>query len=139
MRAFFCLALIGLLGVLGCKKAPSRHDVSGKVTFKGQPVPRGQVIFSPDLAKGNDGPQGYAEIEDGFYDTSKGDKGSPAGPVVVRIEGFDGQVTEDRPYGKALFVDYRVNLDLPRESSQKDFDVPASAAESLKKLSPTPP
>jgi hypothetical protein len=139
MRAFFCLALIGLLGVLGCKKDSSRHDVSGKVTFQGQPVPRGQVIFSPDLAKGNDGPQGYAEIVDGFYDTSQGDKGSPAGPVVVRIEGFDGQVSDDRLFGKALFVDYREKVELPPVSSERNFDVPPSAAELLKKLGKTPP
>jgi hypothetical protein len=139
MRLIGCLALVGLLGLLGCHKDPNRHDVSGRVTFQGQPVPRGQVIFYPDLAKGNNGPQGYAEIVDGHYDTRNQDKGAPAGPVIVLIGGYDGQVKEGQPYGKALFVDYRVSVELPPESTQKDFDVPASAAESLRKLSATPP
>ena len=62
---------LGALLLLGaCSgQGTDRFDVSGTVTFNGQPVPAGQVVFSPDLSKGNDGPQGYAEIHGGRYDT----------------------------------------------------------------------
>jgi hypothetical protein len=132
------LALLFLLS--GCSnEAPDRFDVSGAVTFNGQPVPAGQVVFSPDLSKGNDGPQGYADIKDGRYDTSETESGAPSGAVVVRIEGFDGQVQPEWPYGKPLFLGYQVEAELPRESFQKDFDVPASASASAKNaLGPGP-
>ncbi|HXG08718.1 MAG TPA: hypothetical protein VNK04_02925 [Gemmataceae bacterium] len=139
-RKLAWFAAAGLLLALGCSKGgPERYDVRGTVTFKGSLVPAGQVIFDPDQSKGNDGAQGYAEIHDGRYDTRKSAKGAPPGPVIVRIEGFDGQATVDRPYGNPLFVDYRVRMEIPRENIQKDFDVPASAAESVRKLSPTSP
>ena len=125
------LALVGLLLACGCaEKGPRRYDVSGTVTFQGKPVKAGQVVFYPDRSKGNDGPQGIAEIHDGYFDTRQtlGGKGGPGGPVVVSIEGFDGKPTADQPYGGALFPPYRVEVDLPRENTTKDFDIPASAA-----------
>jgi hypothetical protein len=126
--------LLGILFLLsGCSdQAPERFDGSGTVTFKGQLVPAGQVVFSPDLSKGNDGPQGYADIKGGRYDTRETSTGAPSGAVVVRIEGFDGQVQPDWPYGKPLFLNYRLEVELPRETFQKDFEVPASASASTK-------
>ena len=78
--------LVVLVGVLnGCRDSGAgRFEVSGAVTYKGKPVPAGQVIFEPDPAKGNTGPQGYARMKDGKFKTlSK--QGSVGGPVIVRL------------------------------------------------------
>src|SRR5690348_2686083 len=85
----------GVLAALVCGLAAGcgggkGHRVSGKVTFKGAPVPAGRIYFTPDSTKGNTGPTGYADIKDGAYDTAAaGGQGVTGGPVVVAIEGND--------------------------------------------------
>src|SRR4051812_49598476 len=70
----------------GGKKLPVVM-LSGKVTFKGQPVPAGFITFQADQ-----GPVKSAEIRDGVYDTSKSaDPGVIPGPTTIRITGFDGK------------------------------------------------
>src|SRR5687767_1105392 len=64
--------------------------VSGKVTFKGAPVPAGQVYILPDGSKGNSGPTGFAPITNGTYDTAaSGGKGAVKGHVIIAVEGMD--------------------------------------------------
>jgi hypothetical protein len=122
-------ALICCLAV-GCGGKGNR--VSGKVTFKGNPVPSGKIYFIPDESKGNSGPTGYADIRNGDYDTSdRGGRGAVAGPVNVVIEANDGSPQTDEKSGevvaKALFPRYETTADLPDSSSTQNFDVPADA------------
>jgi hypothetical protein len=128
---FLALAVLVLSsGLLGCggSKGPERFRVSGKVTFKGQPVPVGTIRFDPDPSKGNQGPQGSATIEDGRYDTAQGGHGVVGGPHVVRISGFDGIATsDDAPQGTPLFPAYKTQVDLPKGPAEHDFEVPAPA------------
>ncbi|MCR9119920.1 MAG: hypothetical protein NXI22_23535, partial [bacterium] len=71
----------GVALLTGCgESGPVRYQVSGKVQFQGKPVPAGSVIFTPDTAQGNSGPQGVAEIVDGAYRTSGGGLGTVGGP-----------------------------------------------------------
>jgi hypothetical protein len=129
------LLLAGLL-CTGCggDDGPPRYGVSGTVTFQGQPVPAGVVLFTPDNTKGNEGPTGFAPIRAGKYDTSLEDgdgKGTIGGPHKVTISGFDGVAAPEQelPDGKRLFADYVVDVDLPKEpTTTQNFDVPASAA-----------
>ena len=78
---------IGLLPVLlacltiGCGNEKT-YRVSGKVTFKGQPVPEGRIFFMPDPSKGNKGPSGSAEIKNGRYDTDAGGRGVVGGAML---------------------------------------------------------
>ena len=131
---------IGLATLLaGCgEKGPARQDVSGKVTFNGQPVPAGQIVFEPDSAAGNKGPAGFAEISDGQYDTARAGQGTVGGPHVARITGLEG-----KPVGNAtvnpLFNTYEARVDLGDGASTQDFDVPASAASGLKPSNEPPP
>ncbi len=127
-------AALVLLAV-GCGGG-SGYRVSGKVTFKGQPVPMGKIYFSPDTSKGNTGPTGYADIKDGAYDTgTPGGRGFGGGPVVIAIEGFDpnqlGRADKDDKSGevliKSLFPRYETTADLPKAVNTKDIDVPADA------------
>jgi hypothetical protein len=108
----------------GCGDGPKRYDVSGRVTYAGQPLPAGVIYFDPDATQNNDGPQGYAIIKDGAYSTAAPTgKGVVGGPHIARIEGFDGQPGQELPLGKPLFTDYQERRDLPRESSEQDFAV----------------
>jgi hypothetical protein len=127
-----------LLPALGCGQGgPARYDVAGKVTFAGNPVPAGWVSFTADTTKGNSGPQGVARIRAGAYSTAAKDgKGAVGGPLVVRIEGFDGRGTDDSPDGRRLFAPYEVTIELPRGAATQDLEVPASWADKAIPVSP---
>jgi hypothetical protein len=115
------VAALGLAvgAVVGCgDDGPKRHRLSGAVTFDGQPIAYGDVLFTPDGAKKNTGPQGIAQIRDGKYDTGAADgKGIGGGPTVIRVTGFSG------PGGK-LLCEYEMQVDLPRDGGTYDIHVP---------------
>jgi hypothetical protein len=130
-HTFFLPAVVFLL--CSCSGQPSgRVDVWGTVKFKNQPVPAGLIVMNPDLSQGNDGPQGMAEIRDGRFDTRHLDKGAPSGPVIFMIDGFDGVSQGDSPSGKPLFIGYKLKLDLPKQASEQNIEVPESAAATAK-------
>ena len=127
--ALGCLLLVVHVALLGCGRSdgPRRYEVSGRVTFQGEPVPVGLVQFVPDTSQDNHGPATSAAIEDGRFRTPRG-KGIVGGPHVVIVTGSDG-VPFDSPEGiqsrgKALFPAYRHSIVLPHESSEQDFEVP---------------
>ena len=116
------LATLILATFAGCggDGSPQRFHLSGDVTFDGQPIPAGMIVFTPDGAKGNSGPQGTAEIKDGKYDTSaEGGMGIGGGATVVRVTGLSGT---------KLLCEYEDQVDLPKEDSIHNVEVPASAA-----------
>jgi hypothetical protein len=127
--ARFSLVCALLLSLMACSgKSPTRVDVWGTVTFGGQPVPAGLVAINPDLSKGNDGPQGVAEIRNGHFDTRRLAKGAPSGAVILMIDGFDGASQPESPNGKPLFLGYKVSMDMPAAPTEKNIVVPDSAA-----------
>jgi hypothetical protein len=109
--------------MLGCGGGgPKSHRVSGSVTIDGQPIPYGEVIFTPDSKRHNAGPQGIAEIRDGTFDTSvSGGKGMAGGPTIIRVNGMTG------PGGKTL-CEHELKVELPREDTVHDITVPRTAA-----------
>lgn len=118
--------LIMVIAGCGGDSGPPRYDVSGTVTYNGQPVPEGVISFRPDGSKGNEGPAANANIIDGKYDTSVAGKGTVGGAHVVIIRGFDGEARPDDelPHGKPLFSEYTTNVDLPKSQGETiDFDV----------------
>lgn len=142
MRCFsrFAVAVLLAFAVAGCgKKGPDVYHVSGTADFAGKPIPAGRVYFNPDLTKGNDGPQGYADIRDGNFDTRNKGRGTMGGAVVVRIEGFASVGDNASSYGKPLFVAHEVREDLPREDCSRIWAVPASAAKGLPKYTGSNP
>jgi hypothetical protein len=125
------LAVGGAL-VCGCGRNESAmFQVWGTITFAGKPVVAGRVDFFPDFTKGNDGPQGFALIKGGRFDTRQGGQGHAGGPMVIRIEGFDGQSDNPVYPGNRIFKPYEIKVDLPKEASEQTLDVPASAAKGL--------
>jgi hypothetical protein len=126
---FLCTALPMAIGCGGS----TGNRVSGKVTFKGQPVPAGKVYIAPDSAKGNSGQTGHADIKDGAYDTAAGGQGAVSGAVVITVEGFDPNPppgAEPDVTSTVLFTGYRKPVELPSGASVQDIDVPADAVNS---------
>ena len=115
-----------LLLMLGCGPGgPAQHHVSGRVTFRGKPVPAGVIRFLPDTAEGNQGPAGYAPIEAGHYHTAEGGRGTVGGPHRIVISGYDGRpdASGEQAHGARLFPDYHTTASLPTETTTLDFDV----------------
>jgi hypothetical protein len=79
------------------------------------------IVFTPDFSKENDGTQGVAAIKDGKYDTQVANgHGSVGGPMKVSVTGL---TAEERP-----LCQYDFDLELPRQDTTKDIEVPSSAA-----------
>lgn len=117
--AFACAWLCSL----GCGGTQSdKYQLHGKVTYQGAPVPRGEITLEPDASVGNNGPGTTVRIENGEYNT-QGGMGAVGGPHIVRITGFDGVADGDNADGKQLFPPYEANVDLPKESGEKNFNI----------------
>lgn len=113
-----------------CSKAEiiEYHSISGKVTYKDKPLPYGSVIFEPDTKERNAGAQGFAEIENGLFDTSKKGRGVLGGAYNVYIS---GQAQKGDPakgiIPPPLFRDFQVKINLPKEPSTQNFNIPPDA------------
>lgn len=107
----------------GCTRraGPTRHTVSGTVTYRGKPVPAGTIAFEPDSRQGNRGPAGYADIVAGRFRTHLG---AISGPHLVRISGASG-LAVDEAKDTTLFSEYTTTCELPKGPATLDFDVPA--------------
>jgi len=121
----------------GCSTKPKLAQLSGKVTFKGQPVPAGFISFTPDAVNGNPGQTRLLQIKDGVYDSSKeAPPGISPGPYFLQINGFDGKKIPYYWQGKQIFNTWKDEFTVPDGASTKDFDVPASQGDNVK-VTPT--
>lgn len=126
----FAISLLSLTALCGCGKSDSqRVAVWGDVTWKGKPVPAGVVYFNPDAKKGNKGPQGFALIKGGHYDSrDEKSKGCVTGPLVAVVQGCSGNgISGSFPYGRPLFAPHEISLDVAVEGGQVDLAIPDSA------------
>ncbi len=117
------VCIVVLLTGCGGPSGPPRYVVSGQVTFRGKPVPVGEIIFRPDAKAGNEGPGSVAAIRNGAYSTESG-KGVVGGPYVVEIVGFDGISVAELTEGGVLFNPITRQVDFPANDSTRDFDLP---------------
>jgi hypothetical protein len=70
-----------LVGVAGCGSGNGLNlaRVRGKVTYKGEPIRNGTIVFMPDESKGTTGPQAVGTItSDGSYILSSESSGDGA-------------------------------------------------------------
>ncbi len=120
-RQFLAVSLLlGLVIGSGCGPAEEKlHRVSGTVTHEGKPIPKGLIFFDPR----SDGPQGFANIVNGSYDTSLEGKGVRGGAYDVRVNGFDGKEAPEAPFGQALFPEHTGATELPAEDSKYDLNI----------------
>jgi hypothetical protein len=117
------LVLLALALASGCNSSsgPSRYQLNGEISFNGQPIPAGVIVFTPDTAQGNSGPQGIANIKDGKYDTAAPEgRGVGGGPTIVRVTGQGPD--------QSLWCEYEYKVDLPKDKSALKIEVPLSAA-----------
>ena len=127
LLAFVMLCAIFVLVGCSSESTRPRYQVSGTVTYAGEPVPSGLVKFEPDVDKGGVGPGSYAPIKNGTYCT---EEGLCAGPVKVRICGMDGvehevvkdgeTVMEESP----LFDEYPTEAEVQQQDTVVDFEIP---------------
>lgn len=122
-------ALAAVICVCGCgSRGPERFQLMGAVTFDGKPVPIGTIRFEADATQGNNGPVGYAMIENGRYTTAaQGSKGALKGPLVVIMTG--GPASDPNAGLPVLwFTNYSTTITLEPKGgiTTFDFDVPRS-------------
>ncbi|QDU31483.1 hypothetical protein ETAA8_66410 [Anatilimnocola aggregata] len=125
-RAWLAVAsLTTLFGFAGCSgggDGPARFRSSGSVTIDGQPVSQGMVYFMP--AAGNEGPQGYATIQGGKYDTNRDGGGTVGGMHRIKI------VAPDFEYESSG------DIDLPKSDGTQNFELKAI---DVRRIVPGPP
>lgn len=116
----FMLFIGACIVLAGCGDDGGRQNISGKITFAGEPIPFGKISFRPDHKRGGTGPAGFATVMNGEYSTKSSGKGAIAGPVEVIIEGL----VSDAPMATPLFMPYKTTSDIEKGVKQLDFDVP---------------
>ncbi len=128
--AFLSLTLSLMFTTLlsGCngRSGLERYELSGMVTFQGEPVPQGQVRLTPDRSAGHVGPGSIAEIIDGKYRTPEG-RGVVGGPYKVQILGYKTKpgATEETLFPHIpLFPVYVTEIELDSADAVIDFEVP---------------
>jgi hypothetical protein len=129
-RLFGGAAVLALAA--GCSSRPEMAQLSGKVTFKGQPVPAGWISFTPEAGKGS---VRVCQIRDGVYDSSKEGEGQPGihpGKNLVRIAGFDGKKVPYWGQGKQIFNPIDEAFEVSTGASTRDFVIPESAGRNVK-------
>ena len=89
-----CFAIVLQVSVCGCgPPKPDRAPIQGEITYQGNPVPFGEIVFEPK--DGWDGFYAQADIIDGKYQLS--DTGAVVGLNRVEIHGYKstGKVAPD--------------------------------------------
>lgn len=126
-----CLIAVVVVGC-GPKDTRIRNRVSGSITYGGQPVVAGEILFLPDDSKQNRGPQGLANIKDGRFDT-KGSRapGVDGGAMFVEVTGY---LDEQRK--RMVAYQYQTELGHSPEMTL-DIDIPAKKAAAVE-LRPVP-
>jgi hypothetical protein len=122
-----CIIIFFLFVVIGCNPGGvKRYQVSGTVTFDGQPVAEGEIRFSPDSTKGNTGPQGYAAIENGKFKTLK-ETGVIVGPMYATVTAVDPIKGEEKNDGsssrKIIFENWNYAFEMPAQSHLLDLKI----------------
>lgn len=92
----------------GCNRGPAMAPVSGKVTYKGQPLKHGNILFQPSVgppAKGEIGPDGSFTLS-----TYKKNDGAVLGKHRVQVICVDPQAKpanpdEETPSARSLIPD----------------------------------
>jgi hypothetical protein len=109
----------------GCQSNtdPNLTHVRGTVTHNGQPVPVGFIIFQPDIAKGNRGLQGYAEIKDGQFDTRQSGKPVGLGAQVVLIRGGD-KIEPNPDETSSNMISGSFQVDIVKDNPPLVFEIP---------------
>ena len=122
------VCVLGVVVMLGCTNDTGgieRYSLRGEVNYEGRPVAVGTITLEPDSGRGNQGPASTALIEKGTFVVEQR-RGVVGGPYVARLTGYDEvkqNAGPDTSFGKPLFQDYEVVLELPKEDGTYSFDI----------------
>ncbi|WP_339729537.1 hypothetical protein [uncultured Gimesia sp.] len=127
---FFALCLLSicmLTGLSGCggETGPKKYSVSGKVTFNGEPVPSGEILFRPEEGQGN---RDAGRILDGAYEIE-----SLPGNKVVEITAYRESKTkfdESNP-GERTPIQEQYIPENYNQKSELKFEVKKSGLDSI--------
>lgn len=126
------LAMVAVLLMTGCESKPATTEISGTVIFKGQPIPAGDVSFTPDVSIPNGQMQMYM-VKDGKYSSADTPgSGLLPGKYKVRIAGYDGKQVPMFFSGKQIFNAIEREIVVTEGSMTQDFEVPDRAGENIK-------
>jgi hypothetical protein len=113
--------------IVGCGSGDSRIPLSGTVTFNGQPIAFGEVVFRPET-----GPEGSATICDGKFDTTlESGRGITPGPNRLLVTGYEFEplsIADEAvniETSPPLFINYELQVDISGKTH--DIVVPADA------------
>ncbi|MEW4527935.1 MAG: hypothetical protein ACF8PG_03460 [Maioricimonas sp. JB045] len=117
-----CLIVLPVLVLLvGCTGGGvATGDMSGTVTFQGEPVPYGTIEFHPVSEDDEPGPTVSAEIRNGAFDTSEAGA-VVRGPLEIRITAYPSELSdvEDETVEvdpvEPYFVGYAIEMDYSAE------------------------
>jgi hypothetical protein len=125
---------LGMASVLlaGCgRDGVPRHVVTGNVTFQGQPVEYGTIVFEPEASVGRIAPRGMARVENGYFRTDR-EESPTTGAYKVRVFGFDKARMKQNPEPgeivdtPELFPEYTFQVQIPPPDGRLDVQVPES-------------
>lgn len=107
---------------------PNSVHVTGKATFRGQPIKLGLIVFEPDPSQGGSGTQGFASIQDGEFNTQKpGGQAVAIGPCIIRVTGGDGVgIDAFTPFGNMMFEEFTTKMVIGADTGALSIEVPAS-------------
>jgi hypothetical protein len=106
-----------------------RHQVSGTVTYQGQQVQDGAIVFEPDASVGKIAPTSFARIEGGRFQTDR-EQSPTSGKYKVRVMGYDkSKMKKDAAPGEIidmpeLFPEYTLQTEIPPPGGKLDITVP---------------
>lgn len=113
-----------LLLVLGCHSSDSqRVEVHGRVTYQGNPVQHGSIVFHP--SRDGKGPAAGVAITNGKYSLSA-DRGPTTGPHDVELKFLDLSQSKQEPSPTPArnlgdLVTFSQHVDIKRGPNQIDF------------------
>ncbi|MEW4565482.1 hypothetical protein AB1K70_23345 [Bremerella sp. JC770] len=124
----FLLAITICCSSIACSDSEGRrYSVKGIVSFQGQPVPSGNIVFEPNADKGESGRACMAMIHNGEYAVSA-DGGVLPHSYHVRVTGYSGGSRDSGASGgdvKELFPEYVTENTFDPENAVLDIEVPA--------------
>lgn len=126
--------MLGLFLLVGCGPGkPALTEISGTVTFKGKPIPAGDVSFTPDASIAGGQLRMYMVKEGKFNSEDTPENGLLPGKYKVRINGYDGVQIPMYFSGKQIFNAIEQTMDIePGGKITKDFVVPDTAGQNVR-------